>query len=179
MAEPCPNQCRSGHLFVNGKWVRCDCLKKRIYKRDLGVFATDTPNRETALIKNIDRSLLIEGPLSQIRNHVAGAFLHMKEVGLNFTSTDAYRLVDIFLDKDADFSNSSVISEFDLYVMLLGFGEVKNQRLPDLIMQVLARRELLQKPTWVILGIPFGQVASRFTSEVHDAMKNYGKVVIK
>lgn len=177
--EPCPNGCNHGHLLVGGKWSRCDCLTKQIYKRDLGVFATDTPLKDSALVGLVGESLMIEGPLKNIRNHVAGAILNMKESGKTFTSTDAYRLVDIFLDKDTDFSNSSAISEFDLYVMLLGFGEVKNQRLPDLIMQVLARRDLLQKPTWVILGIPYGQVATRFTSEVHLAMRDYKKVVIK
>lgn len=179
MPEPCPNQCRSGHLLVGGKWVRCECLERTLYKKNMGVFATETPIKTTALVSQTGDSLLIEGPLAMVRNHVAGALISMREAGKTFTSTDAYRLVDIFLDKDLDFNNSSAISEFDLYVMLLGFGEVKNQRLPDLIMQVLSRRAMLQKPTWVILGIPFGQVATRFTSEVHDAMKDFRRVVVK
>ena len=71
------------------------------------------------------------------------------------------------------------MSDYDLYVMLLGFGEVKNQRLPDLIMQVLSRRGLLQKPTWVILGLPLGQVPMKFSQEVYDAIAAYQKVKIK
>lgn len=162
-----------------GKWVRCSCLEESIYKRDLGIFATKTPKLETKLLTLVDKPLIIEGPLNTVRPHIAGVILGLKRQGKSFASTDAYRLVDIFLDKDQDFSNSAMISDYDLYVMMLGFAEVKNQRLPDLICQVLARRELLQKPTWVILGMPYGQVAQRFTSDVHDRMKDFQKVVVR
>lgn len=179
MAQACDRGCRGGHLLREGKWVRCECLEEAIYKRDLGIFATKAPKMDTKLLSLLDSSIVIEGPLNSIRPHIAGVILDLKRRGKSFASTDAYRLVDIFLDKDQDFSNSAMISDYDLYVMMLGFAEVKNQRLPDLICQVLARRQLLQKPTWVILGMPFGQVAQRFTSDVHDRMKDSQKVVIR
>lgn len=177
--QTCPNNCRGGHLQTPTGWVRCQCLKETLYKRDLGVFASKEPVMDTALKKLTETSLLIEGPMASIRPHLAGVILDLKGRGHSFTSMDAYRLVDIFVDKDLEFQSSGSISDYDLFTMLLGFGEVKNQRLPDLIMQVLARRELLQKPTWVILGIPLGQVSMRFTSEVHDVINSFKKVQIR
>lgn len=179
-AKKCQLGCRGGHLRTpKGEWIRCSCLLEDIYKRDLGVFATKEPELTTGLRSFTDTSLLIEGPMSRIRGHIAGVILDLKAKGGTFTSMDAYRLVDIFLDKDEEFQGSGAISGYDLFVMLLGFGEVKNQRLPDLIMQVLARRDLLQKPTWVILGLPLGQVSMRFSSEVHDSINRFKKVQIR
>lgn len=175
----CERGCNNGHLFKDGKWSRCECLTQTLYKRDLGVFATKSPKKDTALLGYTEESLLIEGPLTLVREHVAGVILALKEHNKTFASMDSYRLVDIFLDKDEEFQGSAVLSDYDLYVMLLGFGEVKNQRLPDLIMQVLSRRGLLQKPTWVILGLPLGQVPMKFSQEVYDAIAAYQKVKIK
>jgi hypothetical protein len=154
-------------------------LTKQLYKRDLGAFATSSPKKDTRLIQMLEESLLLEGPLSLIREHVAGVILHMKEVDKTFASMDSYRLVDIFLDKDEEFQGSAVLTDYDLFVLLLGFGEVKNQRLPDLIMQVLSRRELQQKPTWVVLGIPMGQVPVKFTQEVFDAINRHQRVQVR
>lgn len=176
----CPKKCRGGHIQTpKGEWIRCSCLNEAIYKRDLGVFATKEPDLNTGLKALTDTSLLIEGPMSRIRGHIAGTILDIKSKGGSFTSMDAYRLVDIFLDKDECFTNSTLLTEYDLFVMLLGFAEVKNQRLPDLINQVLARRELYQKPTWIILGMPFGQVAARFSQETFNYMKDFKKVIIR
>lgn len=179
MRDRCPNNCVQGHLRTPAGWVRCSCLKDSLFKRALGVFATKEPKEDTSLYRLRDTSLLIEGPLTLIRPHIAGVILKMKEGEETFTSTDAYRLVDIFLDKDAEFEGSAQLSNHDLFVLMLGFGEVKNQRLPDLIMQVLARRELLQKPTWVVLGLPLGQVPVRFTQEVFDSVNRFKKVRIQ
>lgn len=175
----CDKGCRGGHLLVQGKWVRCSCLEKEVHKRALGVFNHPHPKMDTALIGLRDKSIIIEGPLASIRAHMAGVILTSQRESKTFASTDAYRLVEIFLDKDNEFKGSQDIAQFDLYTMLLGFAEVKNQRLPDLICQILGRRELDQKPTWVILGMPLGQVAARFTTDVYDYIKNFQKVQIR
>lgn len=179
MSEPCPNQCRNGHIRANGVWRRCSCLAERLYKKELGLFMTNTPNRSSPLAPLVETSLLLEGPMSTIRSHVAGVILGLKQEGKTFTAMDAYRLVEIFLDKDEEFKSTSDIAQYDLYVMLLGFGDIKNQRLPDIIVQALQRRTLLQKPTWVILGMPLGQVPMKYDQAVFDAINSFKKVVIR
>jgi hypothetical protein len=175
----CPHKCSNGHVLRDGKWYRCECLERTLYKKDLGLFSTETPLLDTQLKGYVGNNLVIEGSQSNIREHVAGAILWMRGNDKTFAATDAYTLVDIFLDKDTEFENSAALVEYDLYTMLLGFGEVKNQRLPDLIEQVLVRRKLHQKPTWVVLGIPLGQVPTRFASEIAEILKLYQRVQIK
>lgn len=176
MKEPCPNKCKAGHIFTQGKWVRCECLKANLYKRELGVFATPDPKKDTPLLSYTEENLLIEGPMSQVRRHISGVILSLKSEGKTFTSMDSYRLVEIFVDQDQEFKSMNDMAEHDLFVMMLGFGEIKNQRLPDLILNVLMRRELKQKPTWVVMGMPIGQVPTRFNTEVFDTINQYKKV---
>lgn len=175
----CDRGCSHGHLFVAGKWYRCQCLENELNRKELGIFATNSPKTTTRLVELIDTSLLIEGPLFGVREHIAGALLHLKAGGKTFTSMDAYRLVEIFLDKDLDYKSTSDLADYDLYVMLLGFGDIKNQRLPDIIMQALERRRLMQKPSWVVLGIPLGQVLTRYSQEVYDVLASFKKVTVR
>ena len=68
--------------------MRCSCLNELIYKRDLGVFATKSPNMHSQMKGLVDQSILIEGPMSQIRNHLAGVILDLKSKGKTFASMD-------------------------------------------------------------------------------------------
>lgn len=140
---------------------------------------TDAPVMDTALLKMEHTSALIEGSMSVVRGHIAGVILKLKGEGKTFTAMDAYRLVEIFLDKDEEFKSTSDIAGYDLYVMLLGFGDIKNQRLPDIIQQAIQRRELLQRPTWVVLGMPMGQVAMRYSQEVYNVINSFKRVVLR
>lgn len=176
---PCDICSNKGHILRQGKWTRCECTERALYRRDLGFFNCDSPNSKTQMKTLVKTNLVIEGPLASIRPHVAGVILFLKHMEQSFQCIDAYRLIEIYLDKDAEIRSTAATTEADLFVMMLGFGEVKNQRLPDLIMQTLQRRELLQKPTWVILGLPLAQVATRFSIEVADSLKTYQKVRIQ
>lgn len=140
------------------------------------MFAVQNPREDTVLWKYRDENLLIEGPLDSIRPHVAGVLNKMLEQGKTFDFMDAYRLVEIFLDKDEEYQTSQDLAEYDLFGLLLGFGDVLNRRLPDLIVQALARRELVQRPTWVILGLSLQQVPVKYNADVFDKISRYRRV---
>lgn len=167
---------KNGHVFVNGQWERCNCLKMEIAKRQLGPFYSDQPIKNSPLYQMKDRSLLIEGPLSNIRPHVSGVLLRLTEEGASFRSMDAYRLIEIFLEKDREFDSVSEGTEVDLLILLLGFGDPPNRYLPELVVQTLDRREIRTLPTWVVLGIQLPQVAGRYSEALSIKLNQLKKV---
>lgn len=179
----CPKRDRcgtTGHYLdvTSGKYTRCECMEAEINKRSLGVFFTPNVKQNPALLKkaNDGISILLEGPFNSIRPYMAGVFLYLKNQRKTTGVLDAYRLIEIYLEKDDELQNSSHFVEVDFLALLLGFGEVKNQRLPDLIMQVLVRRELIQKPTWVILGLPLPQVPIKYGSDLGEKLDSFQRV---
>lgn len=169
----------TGHIYREGKWWRCACLEQEVNKQRLGMFAVKNPREDTVLWRYREENLLIEGPLGIIRPHVAGVLNRLLEQGKTFDFMDAYRLVEIFLDKDEEYQTSQDLADYDLFGILLGFGDVLNRRLPDLIVQALARRELKQRPTWVILGLSLKQVPAKYNADVFDKINNYRKVAVR
>ena len=96
-----------------------------------------------------------------------------------FAIVDAYSLVEIFLDKDESYSTLLDLVGLDLVIILRGFGDVKNQRLPELIMQLFARRELIQKPVWAVLGVTQEQLSAKYSDEVRVLIGKWKRVIIK
>jgi len=177
--KTCTLGCRSGHVFVDGRWVRCKCLNDEIYGARLGLFKTQQYKRDSPVVSCLDRNVVFEGTISGLRPHVAGALVKLIDEGRSFHVLDAYSLVDIFLDKDQDIPALGHLVDSELLVLLMGFGDVKNQRLPELISQLLVRRELLSKPVWVILAITLDQLAMRYSEAVRNQISLYRRVVVK
>jgi len=148
-------------------------------QKSLGVFYTDNVAESSTLETLLDKNLTIEGAMDSIRPQVARALLTLSTKLKTSQAYDSYRLMDIFLEKDEEFDNYSKAEDADLFILLLGFGEIKNQRLPDCIMQVITRRELVQLPTWVVLGISRPEVAMKFNNAVFDKVDSFKKVVIR
>jgi hypothetical protein len=89
---------------------------------------------------------------------------------------DAYRLIEIFLEKDDELETNRPVVEADLLVLLLGYGDPRNKYLPELLLQVLSRRSLLDRPTWVVCGIPVEQIAHRYTVALSTVLMKFEKV---
>lgn len=175
----CPSYSRcgkTGHFLQDGKWERCACLVKELNKQRLGIFNTADVQKKTPLTALVNTDTVIEGPISVIRQHVARVLLDLIAQEKTFGTMDAYRLVEIFLDKDEEFQTSQDLAGFDLFILLLGFGDVANRRLPDLVNQALNRRELVQKTTWVILGLPLPSVAGRYDASLGERLVRMKRV---
>jgi len=175
----CPKCGGRGHVLVDGVWHRCACLQRKVDKQKLGVFDTEQVERNTPLLGLVNQNTLIDGPLGVVRSHVAGALLHLSEQGKTYGAMDAYRLVEIFLDKVEEYKSTQDLAEFDLFIMLMGFGDIANRRLPEIILQALNRRELVQKPTWIVLGIPLNSVAGRYDAAVYERIAQFRKARVE
>lgn len=175
--DSCELGCRHGHILVSGKWRRCLCMEKRIAST-LGVFASEVIRRKTPLLSLRETNLLIEGSFVNLRPHISGVLVRMALEGSSFSIFDAYRLVDIYIEKDNEFENLGQLLEKNLVLLLLGFGDVKNQRLPELVHQFLVRRMLLSRPVWIILGIERANIIGRYSVEVDKEISNYKRVKI-
>jgi len=181
--EDCPNYARCGrhgHYQENGRWVRCPCLVMSLNRSRLGPMYCPKPRETTQLTDKIRDDLLIEGPLLTVRPHIARVLLDMAESGKSHMTMDAYRLVEIFLEKDDSFDSVNQAVNPDILVLLLGFADPPNKYLPELILQVLRRRALLLKPTWVLLGIAFDIVWKKYSPELADELKtNFSRVEVR
>jgi hypothetical protein len=170
---------RSGHYLTGTAWVRCPCLEKEKLKRDLGVMFVDHPYKDTNLTKGLGKDMVLQGPLQGLKPHIAGALLALAQRGKTWLVMDAYRLIEIFLAQDDEMKTTAEAIEQDLLVVLLGFGDPRNRYLPELLVQVLARRDLQGKPTWVVLGLDLGAVPARYNAELHSLLNQMEKVVMQ
>lgn len=170
---------KTGHLLVDGKYTRCPCLLEDLREQTLGaMYAPDLVPR-TDLEGRRAADTVIEGPLAGIRRHVGRVLLDMRERGEDWITLDAYRLIEIFLGEDQIHESQFAAINPDLLVLLLGFADPPNRYLPELILQVLARRELIRKPTWVVLGIPQNHIGTKYNSVLQEKIDTFKKVRIK
>lgn len=165
----------TGHYYSGQSLIRCPCLVRFLNRRRLGKVYSSNPKESTKLKVLKDQNLLIQGTLSEIKAHISGALREDDE----FVAIDAYRLIEIFLEKDIEFDKLTQISLAPLTILFLGFSDPRNSYLPDLINQLFSRRELEELPTWVVLGIEINQVSGRYDQAVRDKLDSFRKVSTK
>jgi hypothetical protein len=161
---------------VGGKAVRCECFVVQAERSKLGPFFCGNINRETALWEARAKNVILDGSLVQLRPHVAGVFLRLDHSRKTYISFDAYRLIEIFLSKDDEFETTTQLIDRDLAVILLGFADPPNRYLPELVMQAIARRDLMSLPTWVVLGIERSRVAGKYGAQLAAVLDSFQKV---
>lgn len=166
----------SGHYRTKDGIVRCACLKLEMNERKLGAMFCENPSYKTSLIKKTETNLRIEGPLDTTRPHIAGALLDWLSRGHSFVTLDAYRLIEIFLEKDKEFSTTRPVVDAELLIILLGFGDPPNKYLPELLNQVLNRRQMTRKPTWVVMGVDMPRVGHKYNTELQDFLEGFERV---
>lgn len=170
----------TGHRLVEGKMVRCPCREEDERERVLGMLYASDLHDTTKLTKKSSSNIVIEGPLASIRRHVGRVLLDLRQnPARSWLTMDAYRLIEIFLGEDSKMENQSVAVETDLFILMLGFADPPNKYLPELILQVLSRRELIRQPTWVILGIPLNYVSAKYNQALQDRLSDFAKVKVK
>lgn len=175
----CPNKdiCgQTGHTIEGGVVKRCQCLELEINQRRLGPMFTPNPKVKTNLATVQDQDLAISGTLEGIRQHASRVLIARADAGQEWVTIDAYRLIDIFLGQDSDFASQTAVTETDLLILLLGFGDPRNKYLPELILQVLSRRELNRKPTWCVLGVTIDQLHTKYSTPVFERINRMKKV---
>jgi len=170
---------RTGHYLEKGVYKRCDCLIEETTRKQLGVMFIKNIAEVTNLEEKKYINLVLEGGLASLRPHVGRVLLNMIDERETFHIMDVYRLVEIYLEKDDEFATVSAAINTDLLIILLGYGDPPNRYLPELLNQAINRRELLQRPTWIVLGLDLGQVASRYNTELYEKIKKFEKAVIR
>lgn len=176
MNPDCPNRAKcgpTGHILDPNtkKYTRCACLQQRVNKVKLGLMYSPEPILSTPLASQAETDLLIPGPLNPLKPHLAGAMLKLEEARKTWVAMDAYRLIEIFLGTDGEETSNAFAVDADLLVLMLGFADPPNRYLPELVLQVLNRRQMLSQATWVILGIDLEHVATKYNSALKDYLR--------
>lgn len=165
----CGKSCaRTGHVYVaaTDTYEPCPCMLVEKNQRRLGKLFEPELYLGSPLRKDVGRNLFLEGPLREVRRHAAGAVLHLERLGRTWSVLDSQRAADIWLGKDEEFTTSARPASGDLLVFFLGFGELPNRRLPEVILEVLDRRMLEQRPTWIISSYDRAELGARYGAEV-------------
>lgn len=169
----------TGHYQENGSWKRCPCLEAELEQKILGPMFTERIPEKTRLEERQGTNTVLEGPIASVKKHAARVLLGMRSKGKTWLTIDAYRLIDIFLGEDKEHDSQYEAIDPDLLILLLGFADPRNKYLPELVLQVLSRREMMNKPSWVILGIPRETVATKYSSELSAKLDTFTKVAIR
>jgi len=181
--EKCPDRelCgTTGHRLEEGVMVRCPCREEDERERVLGPMYAPDIHESTKLDTKTSDNVVIEGPLASIRRHVARVLLDLiKDPARSWLTIDAYRLIEIFLGEDREFQNQHAAIDPDLLILLLGFADPPNRYLPELLLQTLSRRELIRRPTWVILGLPLSAVSMKYNQVLYDRLLTFSTVKVK
>lgn len=176
----CKNECaKTGHIMTDEGVARCECLKIEINMRRLGTMFTPSIVKTTPLTNLVDEDAVLDGPLSVLRQHVGRVLIDRSENHERWVQIDAYRLIEIFLGQDEEFATQFSVTDTDLLLLMLGFGDPRNKYLPELLLQALSRRELLQKPTWIILGCALDSLSVKYSTEVHGRVARMRRVKVQ
>jgi len=140
---------------------------------------TEKVKEKTSLSQMESSDAVLTGTLEGIRSHAGRVLLDRADRHGQWITIDAYRLIDIFLKQDTEFETQAAIADTELLIILLGFGDPRNRYLPELICQVLARRELIRMPTWVVMGIPLEIVPTKYNTEVFERLSRMKRVSVK
>lgn len=140
--EQCPKCQGKKHRKEGLHWVRCECLKEIARKQYLGeLYEYDPlPAEEWGV------AVFFYGEQAKFKRALAGYLrLHWD---MPYSVMDAHRLVEIFVGNDEDTKTIRSLHRYDLLVVLLDVGHVKNQRLDDLIKQAHDTRVWEGKKIW-------------------------------
>ncbi len=174
--QSCEKCVKTGHRWDPKKgWVRCECLEQDRIDDRLGAFATDEVVEDTTLDDHREENLVIEGSVARLRPHIARVLLNLEAEGRDWEVVTSQRLAEIWL-RDEEVRTTAYLAPPDLVILLLGIGELKNKELPSLILELLQRRELAQKPTWAIFSFPVEQLSSRYNAEVKAAFGTFTRI---
>ena len=169
---------KSGHVRSSRGWTRCNCLLREIHQRYLGMMYTDNVVAQTKLSSLSGKTIRLEGSLEGVRRHVARVLLD-KRGKMTWLAMDAYRLIDIFLGEDKEYQTQVHATSVDLLLLLVGFADPPNRYLPELICQVLARRELEHRATWVILGMDPMRLSLKYNEQMATTVQSLKQVLVR
>lgn len=174
-----------GILWNGISYERCPCISRELRRATLGIFAVDKPALNSILLSRMNSNTLLDSPLDKVRPHVAAVILKASEKGINVQHSTCYRLFEKFVGSEVDGAeqHGRRIQDADLLILTLGVGEISVGKIPGIIgecvQQVLDRREMEMRPTWVILGVDFNQVGTRYGADLERILRSFQRVTIK
>ncbi len=92
---------------------------------------------------------------------------------------DAYRLVDIFFNRDPgtpSYETPRELVDLELLIMVLGLADLPNKLLPGLIVQALTLRRDADLPTWVFAPFSRTKVHEVYGPDVATLLGDIGPV---
>lgn len=148
----CPKCGNTRHVRIGKKFVRCKCVVEEMRERKMKSFGFSGDYKSTSLVEYVKTSLVLVGPYNIQAPFIAGVY---HDVPLDFTvrTEYVYELSESFLGHTSkEEEGLEVFTIPDLLVLLLGFTELTNRSLGNMIQHVFRNREIRGKATW--FGIP-------------------------
>jgi hypothetical protein len=172
----CPKCRDSKHVRNHGGhgWIRCDCAKavsNLLFIRPNIRCGEDVVPPELLKLPPLAlQDITSNGDYHQFRRMVWRSLLSYEDRDLRYAYFDAYRLVEIYLDKDQEFSRVRDLEGFDLIVTAVGVSDLPNRMLAPLLCQLLTQRKMMGLPTWVYVAKTGGALRQAYGNELTDLL---------
>lgn len=181
--RPCPCTAKTdSDEYLNRVWAR---------------LAEATPARSSPLGKHVGANLRISSSLGDLRRHLAKvARDNEKKLAMRVCSDIdlitawLYSAGEIHDPEAAETRDrddvatyprlSSLVDPPDLLVLLLGMKMAPNRGAPNVVMETLVSREILDKPTWVVerVGAPLGPRHPSYSEELLALLASWTPVTL-
>lgn len=173
--------CRCGgttrHYRDETGWHRCECMAAvvdRVYIKSAIRLGRDTYPPELDSRPPFPlKDLVVREPLSQLnafKDMVWRSLADYRLSNLRYDYIDAFRVVDIFFEKDPEYQSIRDLAQLPLLVVVLGLGEVPNKMFPSLVSQLYFLRADAGKPTWTFLPHDNATVARVYGQQVLELL---------
>jgi len=137
---------RCGKVFK-----RCTCIEGELKRRKVAKYTTSVAPITTDLVNRRRESLVLVGSVQKHTPHIAGVY---QDSPTDFTirTLHAYDMVSAFFGEAQSGErglDTFVVS--DLLIVLLGFSELTNKMLGDMLHHVYVSRKLKDRATWFVV----------------------------
>lgn len=164
-------KCKCNGTFLieeGGKRVFCQCFIEKYLKSKLKILGISsiTPEAKefaSSISMNGINRVLISAPdrsIEEVKGVIACMWVKYN-ISSSLEQMNCYRLVDIYLGKDLEYSNLPFLVS-DILVLFVGYKEFHNSRIPDFILHMLESRR--DKVNWIVTKDP---------KENMDSVKQY------
>ena len=180
MLKDCDQCGNTRHIRRGKKFVRCICIIEELRRKKVAQYNTSVTPKGTTLVNFIRESLVVVGSVETLAPYIAGV---SRDSPQDFTirTVHAYDLVSSFFGESVTDAKGGleVFGVPDLLIILLGFTNLTNKLLGDMLQQVYASRVLRGKSTWFVAPSLETNLESLYGAGIEEELASLRKLSLK
>jgi len=169
----CPECKGKYHVYddAKGGWVRCECLKRKVaieikQARTKTVPEGVEPVEDAALDEYHSKSVTLISQDLRLSMAYVVRCADAAWAKTELVCMHAPELVEVTFQRSTLFERETDVAEVGWLAMMIGYANISNKLLPELIERVLIVRSMYARPTWVLTPFFPGRVKSDFSEQI-------------